>query len=465
MPFIYHPDEPVNVTVVQGMLQHGTLNPHSFNYPSLFYYLHLPGQLLIQAIRGELHPVVLESVGNGYTAQPEVFLVGRVITACIGIGVVVCSMVLAREIGVSDPVILLVAALAAFNPLLARHSRMITPDVPAALFSTLALIGAVRVLKGMNSGYVFGGIMTGLAASSKYNAGLVGLSIAAGHFQYSRFTINRLGLLVMSGLISVAAFLLSSPFVILDFPHASQGVLAEIRHYATGHTGFQGDAWKFNLMWLGAIFGPALILAFLSALHPARTRNLPVVIFVVCYFLLISVQVVRFERNLMPIIPASIVLIGSGFDALVGIVQRRAKQVGGTSSLLALLGCVLVVPGAVQSLSDVAFRYRDLRADARAWISQHITPGASMLMDSYTPYADPKTFKVTGVDFVLQYPVSMIGSYVVVVVSRQGSGRFLNDSQSAESRKLDDIGRIACERKEFKNETGVTDFWLFKFRC
>ena len=42
MPFSYHPDEPVNLTAIQGMLRDGTANPKTFVYGSLFYYLHVP---------------------------------------------------------------------------------------------------------------------------------------------------------------------------------------------------------------------------------------------------------------------------------------------------------------------------------------------------------------------------------------------------------------------------------------
>ncbi len=43
LPYIYHPDEPVNIGIVQGMLATGDLNPHAFYYPSLFYYLNALG--------------------------------------------------------------------------------------------------------------------------------------------------------------------------------------------------------------------------------------------------------------------------------------------------------------------------------------------------------------------------------------------------------------------------------------
>jgi hypothetical protein len=39
LPYLYHPDEPGYVTIAQNIFKTGDLNPHFFNYPSLFFYL------------------------------------------------------------------------------------------------------------------------------------------------------------------------------------------------------------------------------------------------------------------------------------------------------------------------------------------------------------------------------------------------------------------------------------------
>ncbi|MBV8996937.1 MAG: hypothetical protein JO287_25280, partial [Pseudonocardiales bacterium] len=50
LPYMHHPDEPVNLRVIDAMVANGDANPHFFNYPSLFFYLHaafhLDGPLL-----------------------------------------------------------------------------------------------------------------------------------------------------------------------------------------------------------------------------------------------------------------------------------------------------------------------------------------------------------------------------------------------------------------------------------
>jgi hypothetical protein len=467
MPFIYGQDEQRNLAILQDMLRNGTANPKAFNYPSLFYYLQVPGQIAVEAISGTLQRFTLQSMGNGYTPQPVAFLVARATTACIGVGVVIGTMLLAREISSSRWTILLVGALAAFNPLLIVHSRMITPDVTAAFFVVFALIAAVRIVKVASmTNYIFGGVMTGLAASSKYNAGLVGISMAASHFLNYRLSTSCLYRLILSGIVSIVIFLLTSPFVILDFHHASAAILSEIHHYQTGHAGYEGHALTVNLVWIWEMFGLPVLLIFLSAFHPARIRIIPISIFALAYFTLLAVQVVRFDRNLMPLIPALIVQIGVGFELVRLLLERWMVQSRLRTVLMIALTCAVFSPGLAEAISETTSNYSvDPRRDARAWVIEHAAPGSSILEDSYTIYSDPKNYHVSGESFVLKAEAPTIEANDIVVISLLGSGRFLRDGQTNEGRELQRLGQIACERAEFKNAYGITAIWVFRLHC
>jgi hypothetical protein len=39
LPYIYHPDEPLSLSIIQPIFKTGDLNPHFFQYPSVFYYI------------------------------------------------------------------------------------------------------------------------------------------------------------------------------------------------------------------------------------------------------------------------------------------------------------------------------------------------------------------------------------------------------------------------------------------
>jgi hypothetical protein len=468
LPFIYHPDEPGSLVVVQNMLRGGTADPANFMYPSLFYYLHVPGQMVVQAIGGKLQGFTMQSMGNGFTPQPIAFLAGRATTACLGTGLVVCTMLLTREITGSRWAILLTGALAAFNPLLVAQARMMTPNTPMALAATLALIAAVRVANSATlPGYVFGGVMTGVAASSKYNGGLVGVAIAAGHFVNRGLSASHLGRLVLAGLVSIAAFFLTSPFLVVDFPASfTAGVLRQWHIFQTGHAGYEGHALTFYLGWLWAMFGAPVLFIAASALHPARLRLIPIAFFGAAYFTLLSIQVVRFERELLPLVPALIVLIGIGFESIRLLLCRRKPQSLLRDALLAALFVAVIATGVARTAADMIASYAaDPRRDARVWVSEHVAPGSSIMEDSYTIFADPKIYRVSGVSFVLKDKIPAIEKNDVVVVSRLGSGRFLRGGPSDESAKFRRIGELACERKTFNDAAGIASIWIFRLRC
>ena len=165
------------------------------------------------------------------------------------------------------------------------------------------------------------------SASSKYNGGLVGVAIAAGHFVNRGPSASHFGRLALAGLVSIAAFLLTSPFLVVDFPASfTGGVLRQWHTYQTGHAGYEGHALTFYLGWLWAMFGAPVLLIIASALHPARLRLIPIAFFGAAYFTLLSIQVVRFERELLPLVPALIVLIAIGFESIRSPLSRRKPQ-------------------------------------------------------------------------------------------------------------------------------------------
>jgi hypothetical protein len=124
-----------------------------------------------------------------------------------------------------------------------------------------------------------------------------------------------------------------------------------------------------------------------------------------------------------------------------------------------------LIPGLNRTAFETAQRYAaDPRKAIRNWIGENIAPGTSIMLDSYSPFVDPKLYVVTGVEFVLEQSISSIVSTNVVVISKDGSGRFLHKTDSKENEMFKKIGVLACQRKEFESN-GVTAFWVFIFRC
>src|SRR5207253_6376110 len=126
LPYIYHPDEPLNMVYIHRMIANSDLNPRFFEYPSFLYYVNLPGQYLVKWWDGGLSPFMMQSMGNGFTEQPEAFRVGRVTTLLFGLAIFPLLLVWARVVFIGVAGLLILGVLFCLNPLLLRHSTYIS---------------------------------------------------------------------------------------------------------------------------------------------------------------------------------------------------------------------------------------------------------------------------------------------------------------------------------------------------
>ncbi|MGH3991510.1 MAG: glycosyltransferase family 39 protein, partial [Pseudonocardiaceae bacterium] len=169
LPVMHHPDEPANLRVVDAMVANGDPNPHFFNYPSLFLYLHaalhLEGPLLgwVPGV-GELPPITLV-MGVSYAPTSGSVLLHRGLTVGFGVLVVLVGWATTRRLSTGLLPAAVTATLLALSPTLVTHSRFITPDVLAGLLVAVAVLASVRLLQsGSWAAYTTAGVAVGLAA-------------------------------------------------------------------------------------------------------------------------------------------------------------------------------------------------------------------------------------------------------------------------------------------------------------
>ncbi|MCJ7752408.1 MAG: glycosyltransferase family 39 protein, partial [Armatimonadetes bacterium] len=159
--FSYHPDEIFLLLPSFGFAQ-GDWNPLFFNYGTLYIYLvGLPAVVLGLVPDPASFPAGLRSL----------YLEGRIITALLGSAtVLLLYLALRRE---SHWLALIAAAFLATCPLHVVTSHYATVDVPATFFLTLAFLFALRGAKRADARAALPvGLAVGLAAATKYNAGL-----------------------------------------------------------------------------------------------------------------------------------------------------------------------------------------------------------------------------------------------------------------------------------------------------
>lgn len=419
LPYLYHPDEPGYVTIAQNMLKTGDLNPHFFNYPTLFFYLnalaYLPfyaaGRLIgVFQTAADIPAPILLVGGDGMTPLPATFWLGRLLTLAFGSAAVVFVYKAGRQLFHSRRIGLLAALLLAISPTNVTHSRYITPDTFVVFFAVLSLWAAIQVYqRGRARDYVLAGALAGLTAATKYNGALILTCVVAAHFLRTGWRGWKDGRLPLAFVVSGLAFVAATPFAIFDSARFMADLRLEAHHYATGHAGGEGNAGIWYLTYLWQVEGLTSVLALAALARGLWLRakaTLIVAAFPVIYFVFISNFMVRNDRTLMPLTPFLFLLAALFLVQAWDELRRRASAQDASGpnarppwargALSLLLAITLLIPllGTIQGARRLTTV--DSRETARVWIAENLPPGARVAVESYAPYVDPQRFTVQG---------------------------------------------------------------------
>ncbi len=362
--FSYHPDEWQVVETALRMVRDGDINPHFFNYPSL--------QVNLAAA---LFRVLGVSEAGDVAGR---YLCARSLTAAMGVGTVLLMPGLGAALG-SRRAGLLAAALLAVLPLHAIHSHFATVDVPLAFWSVLAVLLATRLAAGPSTRRdalaVAAGLAAGLAAGTKYNGAAVivpviaGILIGGGRASWPTA--------VVAALAGVGAFLVSSPYLLLD-PAAWPAVRFELFEHPrqTGIFGGVGPGWWFHLghnLPTATGYGFALVAA-VGLVLLARERNRavwPLLLWAALCGLAMLRTRELFIRYWLPLLP---VLCLAATWAIRAAARRPVLAV-------ALLLLAAAEPG-LRSRAYVAMMARpDARDQAARWCFANLPAGDTVGID------------------------------------------------------------------------------------
>ncbi len=391
--YSYHPDEFLTVLYTYvNVVQAGSLDPKFYNYPSLYLYA------IAAAMFMALGVIPAFDVG-------ALYLSARIVTVLMGVGSVLAVYWAAGKL-TGRTGALVAAGILCIAPLHVQHSHFATVDVPSTLFVALALGFAVKALREDEwRWYLLAGLMSGLAAGTKYNAGLVVFAIIAAHF----FGRGKPGLRVASlvkplaaVVVTVGAFVISTPSVFLNWSGVAKALAYETKHTSTGHglvfagTG-NGFVYTFtHSLWYG--LGPCLAILFLAAVgYAIIRRNKPmlcILAFVIPYYALISISQVRFARYVLPLFPAIAIMCGWFVWEVWELLKSRTMRlrvVAGTVAGIALL----MTLGYTVAL-DSLFGQPDPRDRAAAWVKENIPAGSSIGVIDYPWFYSPPLSKMFG---------------------------------------------------------------------
>ena len=464
--YSYHPDEFLIIGAAFATIYlKRTWNPGFYNYPSLYIYL----SALALAVASGWHVALTPA---------SIYLIPRVVTALMGVGAVAATY-WAGRVMFGEGVGLLAALVICVAPLHVQHSHFATVDAPSTLFVALALGFAGLILKrGSWRDYVLAGVMSGLAAGTKYNAGLVMLSPIAAHFlregfRWSAVKSGRLWAIVGCAL---AAFVISTPGSVLATSQFLYGLTYEMHHAAEGHglvfagTG-NGFVYTFasSLCYgLGPFLAFLLVVAVLSAARKRSRQALAILAFIIPYYALISFSHVRFARYALPLFPAGAVMIGwlmcewfrgrCGSKSLVVIWRCLWIALCGGSILIALF-CSMVL--------DALFALPDPRDQAAQWVFKHVQKGSAIgLIESPWFYSPPLTRSLGFGALEQRQDAAREAPYRLVVLSPPQANRaapdwlIVSDYETEDAERLRDIRSIPQnDRVEVDRILGELD-WI-----
>ncbi len=333
---LLNPDETNIVPRAWQIVHGGGLDPGWYDYPSLLFLLLAPTQLGLEEPSYGAARVV--AVLLGVAGVASAWWLGQVaygslagVTGAVGVAVATTHV---------------------------AYSRMAVTDV-------LLTLGVTVTLALLVSGRLeWAGAVAGLAASAKYPGAVLLVPLVVAGLGAWRRLASACGL-------AAAAFLVTSPFVVLHAGAAWDDFRRVQRLAQEGWLGFEDDpatplAYGVRL-W--ETLGPVVLVAAVGVLIALRTRgtaDLVLLSFAAAYALSLLPSEAHFDRYVLPLVPVLAVLAG------------RVRPL----AVAALVSAIVPLWWSIEDARSLTGR--DPRLDAAAWIDRTIPRDERIAADPST---------------------------------------------------------------------------------
>jgi 4-amino-4-deoxy-L-arabinose transferase-like glycosyltransferase len=405
LPYVYEEATPLKKAWVmwEWGSPHGVdLNPHFFNYPSLTIYLQFLAQGFIFILM-KITGVVADGVDYHarYIVDPTpVYYAGRLISVLFGAGTVWLTWLVTRRFKPENGLTARVAAalLVAVNTYFISRSHLVEVDVPLTFFVMLVFWLLLRLHdRPTLLRYITVGSAIGLAASTKYTGAMLMLPLVAVYVGL-RVTRNKHNSCQVwwhpaaAVLAAVAAFLLTSPYVLLDYGTFVKNFGFEREHMQLGHFGLrETSTWIYYAQTMtGKLIGwPAALFALGGLIYATLVRKhisaLVMAAFVIPYLVAVSTWSMHAERYLLPVLPPLLVFAAVAIGRLAGMIPENWNRPKTKTALVSVLIAVTawpVVAGYPAYLRTIRYDSRTFAAD---WIESSIPAGSYLVTEAYGP--------------------------------------------------------------------------------
>lgn len=393
MPYFYMEDEGHHFNRLVEMVQDGRFNPNYFNKPSLHFYLRMPavaGGFLWAARANQIESiqdiVTRDDAGLGGRAwsasHPTVLKWTRSVSTLLSLLTILLTYLLAVRLVESPWMALTAALLVACSPPLVADSAKVGVDTLMTAMCVATIYLATRVMAEPSIGRIVAtGLVAGLAVSSKYNAAPIAAVPLVACVLAGRSTAVGLGAALVT---PAVGFLVGTPYALIELPRFLDGMAFEVRHYGVMGHGIATiePGWPHARAFIGWMLRVAvgvvptvlgLVGAGLLVWRRPRIGSL-ILMFPVCFILLMVSQRVLFFRNLLVMIPFFCVMVAWAAEGMVPWVRARpwlpARAAAVWPAILVILITTQPVAQAVRSRQALVTTPPDSRVRASQWLAE-----------------------------------------------------------------------------------------------
>ncbi len=367
----------------------GDLNPHFFGYPTFYIYLVAFVYGIIFAISrffGLINSV--QDFQSLFFVNPTLFyLAVRILSALFGAATIWLVWKIGKLV-YSERAGLLGALFLSLCYLHVRESHFGMNNIPMTFWTTLFalfLCNLAKQQKGSWRDHLLAGAALGLGISTKYPAVYLSIAFLFVHFwrlkalAFKRAGLPEHGKFICAAGMTMLAFFITSPFVVLDYLTFSffyhRQCYVVFRSFSFSNlTGLFLDYLAILQYGMGLplliVAGIGLILSFFKK----NSKELVLTVFLLVYFFFFLSKVVTIVRYIDPLLPVFCLFAAGACQSAFQLLKRyhwRMKEVF-TIALLA----VLLWPSLRSILLENRLLCRkDTRIQAREWIHAHIPSG------------------------------------------------------------------------------------------
>jgi hypothetical protein len=410
LPYCRHVDEKTWLNIAGRMLANGDPHPRRFRKPSLPVYL-ITGGLALGVVQAKLGPEKVslrepQVTEDQHYSAPSVAEVPKRLFVLLAVAAAGLAGFVGAQLSGKPALLWLTPLIVGLSATYTRLSwSYMTVDVVGAFFTLLTLAylvashhrdTALGRPPGGASRAVIAGALAGLTVGSKYNLVPILLAVVLWFFFYERKHFFSRSFVV--GATAVGVFFLTTPYAILDHRLFIQQILAEARHYATGHDPKNTLEPGFPMLWrhvlhFGTDWGwiPLGLSIAGAAILVRRSVRMAIVLlaFPIAFTAYMSLQRVFFERNLLGVHLIVALCLGVAvleLPPLLVAAGARYRSALATSRLARPLATVAITALALVGVpwtrvGSTYLHHVEPRNAAARWVEKHVPRDTTVLVD------------------------------------------------------------------------------------